>query len=76
MLPKHKFRQGTHTQRLITQFMLGVDMDQLMAYYSFLHKSVKWWQKIFGSDYDQLLYNIQEASWKKRYPITWLFSKN
>ena len=30
------------------QFMLGVDKrDQLMAYYSFLHKSVKWWHKIF-----------------------------
>ena len=30
------------------QFMLGVDkLDQLMAYYSFLHKSVKWWRKIF-----------------------------
>ena len=22
-------------------------MDQLMSYYSFLHKSVKWWRKIF-----------------------------
>ena len=22
-------------------------LDQLMAYYSFLHKSVKWWRKIF-----------------------------
>ena len=32
------------------QYMLGVDkLDQLMAYYSFLHKSVKWWRKIFGS---------------------------
>ena len=30
------------------QYMLGVDkLDQLMAYYSFLHKSVKWWRKIF-----------------------------
>ena len=29
-------------------YMLGVDkLDQLMAYYSFLHKSVKWWRKIF-----------------------------
>jgi hypothetical protein len=28
--------------------MFGVDkLDQLMAYYSFLHKSVKWWRKIF-----------------------------
>ena len=28
--------------------MLGMDkLDQLMAYYSFLHKSVKWWRKIF-----------------------------
>lgn len=28
--------------------MLGVDkLDQLMAYYSFLHKSVKWWRKVF-----------------------------
>ena len=30
------------------QFMLGVDkLDPLMAYHSFLHKSVKWWRKIF-----------------------------
>ena len=29
-------------------YMLGVDkLDQLMSYYSFLHKSVKWWRKIF-----------------------------
>ena len=28
--------------------MLGVDkLDQLMAYYSFLHKSVKWWRRVF-----------------------------
>ena len=28
--------------------MLGVDkLDQLMSYYSFLHKSIKWWRKIF-----------------------------
>ena len=28
--------------------MLGVDkIDQMMSYYSFLHKSVKWWRKVF-----------------------------
>ena len=28
--------------------MLGVDkLDQLMSYYCFLHKSVKWWHKVF-----------------------------
>ena len=28
--------------------MLGVDkLDQLASYYSFLHKSVKWWRKVF-----------------------------
>ena len=28
--------------------MLGVDkLDQLMSYYSFMHKSVKWWRKVF-----------------------------
>ena len=27
---------------------LGVDKcDQLLSYYSFLHKSVKWWRKVF-----------------------------
>ena len=30
------------------EFMLGMDkLEQLMSYYSFLHKSVKWWRKIF-----------------------------
>ncbi len=30
------------------QYMLGVDkLDQLASYYSFLHKSVKWWRKVF-----------------------------
>ena len=28
-------------------YMLRVDkLDQLMAYYSFLHKSIKWWRKV------------------------------
>lgn len=30
------------------KYMLGVDkLDQLTSYYSFLHKSVKWWRKVF-----------------------------
>ena len=30
------------------QYMLGVEkMDQLVSYYSFLHKSVKWWREVF-----------------------------
>ena len=29
-------------------FMLGVDkVDQMGTYYSFIHKSVKWWRKVF-----------------------------
>ena len=29
-------------------YMLGVDkMDQLVTYYSFVHKTVKWWRKVF-----------------------------
>ena len=28
--------------------MFGVDkLDQMMSYYSFLHKSIKWWRKVF-----------------------------
>lgn len=38
----------TRHGQLNNKFMLGVDkLDQLMSYYSFLHKSVKWWRKIF-----------------------------
>ena len=30
------------------QFMLGVDkIDQMMSYYSFVQKSIKWWRKVF-----------------------------
>ena len=30
------------------QHMLGVDkLDQFASYYSFLHKSVKWWRYVF-----------------------------
>ena len=30
------------------QHMLGVNkLDQFASYYSFLHKSVKWWRKVF-----------------------------
>ena len=30
------------------EYMLGVDkLDELASYYSFLHKSVKWWRKVF-----------------------------
>ena len=30
------------------RYMLGVDkLDQMMCYYSFIHKSVKWWRKVF-----------------------------
>ena len=28
--------------------MLGVNkLDQMMSYYSFLHKNIKWWRKVF-----------------------------
>ena len=30
------------------EHMLGVDkLDQMMSYYSFLHKTIKWWRKVF-----------------------------
>ena len=29
-------------------YMLGVDkLNQMMSYYSFLHKTVKWWRNVF-----------------------------
>jgi hypothetical protein len=32
------------------QHMMGVDrMDQMMAYYAFQRKSIKWWRKVFFS---------------------------
>ena len=30
------------------KYMLGVDrLDQRMSYYQFVHKSVRWWRKVF-----------------------------
>ena len=43
-------RRGTVKQKpvVVQDYMLGVDkLDQLMSYYSFLHKSVKWWRVFF-----------------------------
>ena len=45
-------RRSTKEKPLVmheyNHYMLGVDkLDQLMAYYSFLHKSIKWWRKLF-----------------------------
>ncbi len=60
------------------QHMLGVDkLDQLASYYSFLHKSVKWWRKVFFwlvevtvvNSY--ILYKQQMAAQKRR-PLTHL----
>ena len=48
------------------QHMLGVDkLDQFASYYSFLHKSVKWWRKIFFWMLEVAVinsYHLQEAS--------------
>ena len=51
------------------QYMLGVDkMDQLVSYYSFLHKSVKWWRKVFFGSLEvatvnsYILYKEQETA--------------
>ncbi len=48
------------------QHMLGVDkLDQLASYYSFLHKSVKWWRRVFflvgGGNCSQQLHPVQAA---------------
>ena len=49
----HIFRRGIEKLKPVmihdyNIYMLGVDkLDQLMSYYSFLHKSIKWWRKIF-----------------------------
>ena len=40
------------------KYMLGVDkLDQMMSYYSFLHKSVKWWRKVFFWMLDMVVVN-------------------
>ena len=51
----HHFRRPTEPPKnkpnVIQQYnryMLGVDkLDQMMCYYSFIHKSTKWWRKVF-----------------------------
>ena len=47
-----RFNSQTKDKPLVVadynQYMLGVDkLDQLTSYYSFLHRSVKWWRKVF-----------------------------
>ena len=59
-------------------YMLGVDkLDQMMSYYSFLHKSVKWWQKVFFWLLEGAVVNAyiiyKEVAWKRgATPITHL----
>ena len=49
----HIFRRGIEKLKPVmihdyNIYMLGVDkLDQLMSYYGFLHKSIRWWRKIF-----------------------------
>ena len=43
-----KTKEKPEVIKYYNDFMLGVDhLDQNMAYYSFLHKSVKWWRTVF-----------------------------
>ena len=57
------------------QHMLGVDkLDQFARYYSFLHKSVKWWRKIFwmleiAVINSYIIYKKLATSWGQR-PMT------
>lgn len=52
------------------QYMLGMDKsDQLSSYYSFLHKRVKWWRKVFfyfRGQCGKFLHHLQGASQIKR----------
>ena len=58
------------------QYMLGVDkMDQLVSYYSFLHKSVKWWKKVFFWIVEVVVVNFyiiykEQTSANRKQPIT------
>ena len=55
------------------QFMLGVDkIDQMMSYYSFVRKSIKWWRKVFFWLLDMSVVNSfikQETENRKRFLI-------
>ena len=60
------------------QYMLGVDkMDQLVSYYSFLHKSMKWWKKVFFWIVEVVVVNSyiiykEQTSTNEKQPITHL----
>ena len=47
---KHNYRPGQVKLKpvVVHDYNQGVDkLDQIASYYSFLHKSVKWWRKVF-----------------------------
>ena len=57
--------------------MLGVDkLDQLVSYYSFTHKSLKWWRKVFfwlvevGVVNSYVIYKEQKLKKNNERPIT------
>ena len=41
-------KRNTEAEADYNKYMLGVDkLDQMMSYYSFLCKTIKWWRKVF-----------------------------
>ena len=52
------------------QFMLGVDkIDQMMSYYSFVRKSIKWWRKVYNLGLEAFLHAMETLNWTVRVSV-------
>jgi hypothetical protein len=61
------------------KYKTGVDRsDQMLSYYSFVRKSIKWWKKLFFHLFDQVMVNphiLHKKSSKKKMSLEMFYEK-